>query len=475
MTIGFPTVKGESKTNSFFSFSGTIDRLPFLGIGLALMALKVVVDFVVALVVFDRPWSVSHYLAPVQVTLLGTADAASTSFFVTMMVLALPFVWVGLALTVRRLRSIGIPIWWAFLFFVPMVNYLCFALLCLMTPRVPRPVPTSSPIVGPSTSRAVFEVKVSNRDAAIAILATSALGLLLTGFNIFVLGVYGAGLFLGLPFSLGLIAAVLGGHRHARTAGACMGTAVCAIIVLASLLIVLALEGAVCIFMAAPLWLGCAALGGWVGYLVQLQARDRKELAIVVIGLVLSVPVLMGAEAGLLPKAPLFRTTSSVVVNAPRSAVWPRVIAFPDLPPATSWVFSLGVARPLGATIEGAGPGAIRKCRFSTGCFTEPIEIWDEPSRLHFSVSNSPPPMTEWSIYENVQPPHVHGFLNSRAGEFVLEDLPGNRTKLMGTTWYEHNLWPAAYWRWWSDYLIHRIHIEVLDHVRSLAERDDFP
>jgi hypothetical protein len=42
---------------------------------------------------------------------------------------------------------------------------------------------------------------------------------------------------------------------------------------------------------------------------------------------------------------------------------------------------------------------------------------------------------------------------------------------LEGTTWYRHGLWPAEYWRWWSDAIIHRIHLRVLRHVRMLAEQ----
>jgi len=50
--------------------------------------------------------------------------------------------------------------------------------------------------------------------------------------------------------------------------------------------------------------------------------------------------------------------------------------------------------------------------------------------------------------------------------------MPGGRTLLQGTSWYQHGLWPAEYWRWWSDAIIHRIHMRVLNHVRDLSEAD---
>ena len=99
---------------------------------------------------------------------------------------------------------------------------------------------------------------------------------------------------------------------------------------------------------------------------------------------------------------------------------------------------------------RGIRPGAVRYCEFSTGPFVEPIEVWDEPRLLRFRVTENPAPMHEWSPYAEVLPKHLHGYLISKQGEFRLTRLPDNRTLLEGTTWYQHGLWPAEYWRWWS-------------------------
>ena len=49
--------------------------------------------------------------------------------------------------------------------------------------------------------------------------------------------------------------------------------------------------------------------------------------------------------------------------------------------------------------------------------------------------------------------------------------LPGGRTRLEGTTWYRHHIWPADYWRIWSDWILHSIHQRVLQHVKRLSEQ----
>jgi hypothetical protein len=145
------------------------------------------------------------------------------------------------------------------------------------------------------------------------------------------------------------------------------------------------------------------------------------------------------------------------------------VIAFAPLPPPTDLLFRAGVAYPQRAHIDGAGVGAIRYCEFSTGAFVEPITAWEAPHRLAFGVAHNPPPMRELSPWGPIDAPHLTGFLIADAGEFRLNALPGGRTELVGTTWYRHHLYPAAYWHLWSDAIIHKIHMQVLEHVARLS------
>jgi len=237
-------------------------------------------------------------------------------------------------------------------------------------------------------------------------------------------------------------------------------------------LVAFAREGAICIVMALPLTLPLAILGALVGYAVQRGRRGGAVMPPALCSVALVLPGIMGVEAAVDPQPSVRPVTTSVVVDAPPEVVWRHVVAFPRLPAPREAVFRAGIAYPIGARIEGRGVGAIRRCRFSTGDFVEPITVWDAPNRLAFSVARQPPPMKELSPYGDVHPPHLDGFLRSRRGEFALQRLPGGRTRLTGTTWYENRMWPETYWRGWSDALIHRIHLRVLRHVRALSERD---
>ncbi|MBY0316572.1 MAG: hypothetical protein K2Q26_13695, partial [Bdellovibrionales bacterium] len=85
-------------------------------------------------------------------------------------------------------------------------------------------------------------------------------------------------------------------------------------------------------------------------------------------------------------------------------------------------------------------------------------------------VRNQPTPMRELTIYDNLDAPHLHGYFRSVQGEFRLVPLPGGRTRLEGTTWYEMDIQPGLYWQFYSRWFIHTIHNRVLEHIKNLSE-----
>src|SRR4029453_3322215 len=117
---------------------------------------------------------------------------------------------------------------------------------------------------------------------------------------------------------------------------------------------------------------------------------------------------------------------------------------FSDIAEPRDWFFRAGVAYPIRARIDGAGPGAVRYCVFSTGSFVEPITHWKPAHRLAFDVVESPAPMRELSPYRDLSPRHLHGYLRSKRGEFRFVDLRDGRTRLEGSTWFEIDMAPEA-------------------------------
>jgi hypothetical protein len=282
---------------------------------------------------------------------------------------------------------------------------------------------------------------------------------------------YGSGLFVGTPFMMGFFSALIYSLPEKRSFGACALSALISVLLVATAMLVLAFEGVFCLLMAAPIAIILAVVGAFFGWLVQkdrwigLRSQGRLYACAWVV-----MPLLIMQDGAHPGTPPLIPANSSCVISAPVETVWRHVLGFGDLSPPKEKIFQLGIAYPLRARLEGKGVGAVRHCEFSTGAFVEPITAWEENQRLAFDVVSQPHPMREWSPYANVHPAHLEGFFRSRRGEFRLTALPEGKTLLEGTTWYEQDIWPQAYWRPWSDYLIHQIHGRVLEHIKHEAE-----
>ncbi len=290
-----------------------------------------------------------------------------------------------------------------------------------------------------------------------------AITLFVAGLELLKIGLYGWTLFVVFPAILGGISSWV--FRPATGADAVRIGALTASAP-ALLLFLIGLDGFICIVMALPLLAPLGALGGWLSYRVRSSKLPPRSITALLL-----LP-LAALTRDVKASPPVFAVRTEITVAASPEEVWKHVVAFSPLPKPREWYFRAGVAYPERARIVGTGPGATRYCEFSTGAFVEPIEVWDEPHLLRFRVTENPAPLQELSPYGAIRPKHLHGYLMAKEGEFRLTRLANGNTLLQGTTWYQHGLWPAEYWRWWSDAIIRRIHLRVMDHIRTLAEQD---
>jgi hypothetical protein len=236
----------------------------------------------------------------------------------------------------------------------------------------------------------------------------------------------------------------------------------------------IALEGLICLAMAAPFAWVIALFGGILASVIHSHAPTRSSTASILGVVIASVPVLMGAEYLEPPPVPRFQVQTSIEIAAPPEMVWARLVRFPALPKPTEWPFRYaGVAYPIEARLTGTGLTADRECHFSTGSFKEPILAWEPGRHFAFSVASEPLLMTETSPYGQIHVRHLddHDFQPERA-DFVLAPLVNGGTRLEGTTTYINKMWPGTYWHFWTDAIVHSIHHRVFVHLKQLAEAD---
>lgn len=448
---------------------GEISRGRYAAYGLILFALKYNLDRIVAASFHKNltPW---NYLIPAEKLSAILAGSSDRRYYLLLFFLAIPFVWIGVSLTIRRLRSIGLPVWLSILFFFPIVNLLFFLILCFTPGRE-----ADANVEMPRSMRfKVFLDRVIPTStwgsAALGILLNVLSALLFTQFSVQTLSKYGWGLFVGLPFSLGFTSVLIYTYHWRQSLWDCLKVSILSVVLAGAVFFALAVEGIACLIMAAPLAILLAMVGGAIAYAIQSRPGRKMDTGAMYTSFIFAIPLLMGLESVQAPPPQEHHVKTSVEIQAEPAKVWNHVVAFAELPPPKEMLFRIGIAYPIRAVIHGKGAGAIRHCVFSTGEFVEPITVWSEPMLLKFSVISNPPPMQEWTLHAKIHPPHLNNFLASKGGQFRLVRLPNGNTLLEGTTWYNHNMQPEFYWKLWADRIIHRIHLRVLNHVKKLSE-----
>ncbi|HXC24351.1 MAG TPA: DUF805 domain-containing protein [Gemmatimonadaceae bacterium] len=439
-----------------FTLRHRVPRAYYAKVGVTLILLKYLVDATAIYLVTGIHWTPWAY--PLGALSLTNNPQFPSWLGIAMIIWTLPFLWIGVSLSVRRAADAGWSPWVGLAFFVPFLNYAVMLALCV-APSAPKDT-WSAQVALPAARHQL-------RSAFYGVNAGVAIGLLGFALDVGALHQYDGSLFLVTPFVLGATSAFVFNRTSAETMGATMKVVVLSLLLVGGVLIGFALEGLVCLVLALPLGLVLGWMGAVLGREIALRCRSTTNL---MVGC-LMVPAAVMTNSIPAPE-PTYLITTAVTVNAPPDVVWRHVIQFQDIQDRPGFIFRLGLAYPIRARIAGTGVGALRRCEFSTGAFIEPITTWDVPTRLAFTVIQQPPPLQELSPYQHVYAPHLHGFFRSTHGEFLLTPIAGGRTRLEGRTWYQLDVHPRGYWRFIADHIVSRIHERVLTQVAREAEEE---
>ncbi|MEZ6066422.1 MAG: SRPBCC family protein [Planctomycetaceae bacterium] len=460
----------------WFGESTPVSQAAYVVTGVSLMLLKYAAEAGLVYGVTGRFYSPLDFATPLlskrQAVFAGAPDWLGW----TIVAWSIPFVWIAVSMSVRRAWMARLTPWAGLMVLMPLLNLPAMVVLALLPDRRRPQTVTEGDAVASTAEHADWGInaggavrKTMDNPYSLATLVAISAGELLLGSmlvaSVYWLNSYGAMLFFVAPFAAGAVTGFLANRPHVRGLGHTLGV-VSGMLCLAALgLLLFALEGLICIIMAVPIVFPLGLIGGSVGYAISLIDPH---------GLRSSLPCLAMLPLGLigekLTHQPVTRAvTTHIEIAASPAEVWRHVVTFPEIPAAKEWYFQAGIAYPTTAYIKGTGVGAVRHCVFTTGEFVEPITVWDEPVRLAFDVSRQPEPMFELTPYHHIHPPHLAGTFRSTKGEFRLVDLGDGRTRLEGTTWYVIDMGPEPYWLIWTDAIIHRIHLRVLEHIRTQA------
>jgi hypothetical protein len=127
-------------------------------------------------------------------------------FYLILLAITAVFAWIGVCLTLRRLRDAGLSVWLALILVLPVINLLFAAWLCFL--------PSKSRVSAPSDGGGFLRKYLPDSrlgSATVSILVTTPVAVLLIWVGTHVWARYGYGLFIGTPFFLGFSSVLLHG------------------------------------------------------------------------------------------------------------------------------------------------------------------------------------------------------------------------------------------------------------------------
>lgn len=337
---------------------------------------------------------------------------------------------------------------------VPAVQIAAAAILSLL-PRVERhDRSVSAPARGANTAHVIQGVL-----AGVAIIVGAVLVSALT------FGSYGWSLFVATPFLVGVTTGYIANRRLRLSGRATARLVLIAAALGTAALVALALEGFVCVLLAAPLGAVAALIGGAAGRAVAKAGHGGgKPLASVAL-----LPALFALEAATPPDLPI-TARASIEVTAPPDAVWAALISDQPIESGPGLVGMAGLAYPLRGRLLGHGIGAVRLGEFSTGVARERVTEWVPGRRLAIQVLTQPPAMEEMSPYRRVHAPHVQGYFETGATSFILVPLRSGRTRVDVEAHSVLRVEPVLYWEPLAQLAIRMNLSRVLEDLKGKAE-----
>jgi uncharacterized membrane protein YhaH (DUF805 family) len=453
-----------------FTFKGKIGRAPYAAWSVAIFLSQYLIPLYTGQLRNLNVWS---YLIPHR-ALLAVGDSADLVHALGAAAYLLIAAWALAALAFRRANDANVGGWIAAFAITPIVQILMILALCFAPSEPDRDLvrcfAPSEPDGEPRTTvtHAGTSQPISLWASAVrGVLAGAGLTSGAVALGTLVFGTYGSALFLLTPFVVGIVSAYTANHREDIGGRQTALTVFIAVLLGSLTLVAVAVEGVICIVMAAPLGLGMALIGGVLGRAMALQARRPAAQTLPCLAL---LPLMFAVENVLPPVAHL-DTEQSIAVAAPPELVWKSILSTDRIEGPLALPFRLGVAYPLRGEVLGAGVGAERLGEFSTGTAIERVTEWVPNRKLAFVVVRDMPGMRELSPYEHVHAPHVIGYFRTTYTSFELIPRADGSTDIVERTSHELRLDPVPYWLPMARWIVRQNNARVLEHIRIHAER----
>ncbi len=228
-------------------------------------------------------------------------------------------------------------------------------------------------------------------------------------------------------------------------------------------------EGVICVLLLAPLWLIAGLAGSGLTYVIRRRLRRGRHYCAA-----LFVAPLLAMQVE--PMLPLPATeavvTRSAIIAAPAEAIWPLLEGIPDVKPGEgAWNLSqdvIGIPRPLGARLVGAGIGADRLANWGRRVrFRERITAWEPGRRIGWRFIFDD--IEGWKFTDRHLMPDS-AYLRVTRGGYTLAPIDAGHTRVTLDTHYWMKTPVNGYAALWGELFLGDLEDNLLALVKQRAE-----
>lgn len=232
---------------------------------------------------------------------------------------------------------------------------------------------------------------------------------------------------------------------------------------------VLGVEDILCLMVLIAPFIILGTVGAFLYKLYDIyhEKNKNKLLAIVVL------PFIIGpVEAYITSPSESFITKNEVIIAAPANEIWNNIVKVSPISESEykpGVLNSLGIPRPLNATVTTKAVGGIRTGNFKGGLqFKEVITDYKENEKISFSISVAHIPKSK-GIFEQ----HVlrGNYFKFEEATYSLTPMSNGAVKLSLTSTYRLTSKVNFYGKLWSDLIIHDFQKRLLNVINDRCSR----
>jgi hypothetical protein len=281
-------------------------------------------------------------------------------------------------------------------------------------------------------------------------------------------GEYGWTLFLAIPFTVSFVMGFIGAPKPETGCVTILVRSLIGLLITGALLMAAGAEGGICFLMAAGLLILPTGLGLFFGRLLGSAHLQTNKMYILGLFILINPSTL---TYDLLDHSQVEATTTTeIIINAADTMIWKKLTQKVEFNKSNNFFLKAGISYPLDMELQQVDNQCFLKCNTTNGFANLRVDTLIQNKKMVFKPEQEVVPMREMSIYPKIDAPHLHGYFENQYGMFEIEPLSAGQCRVRAQTHYTYRITPVWYWALWSDYLVDKMHQNVLNKIKMDCE-----